>query len=87
MLNLLRSQHEDLVVQFQAMKPVLEKVHLYIRDYKRKWSQTSEENRHLRTDVKRMRAKIDEFHRAEGAMHSKLEEQELIVAQLRKELR
>lgn len=87
MLNLLRGQHEDVVLQFLAIKPVLEKVHLHFREYRRKWSQTNEENRHLRTDIKRMRSKIEEFHRTEGSMHSKLEEQELIVTQLRKELR
>ena len=78
MLNLLRSQHEDLILQFLTIKPVLEKAHLYVRDYKRKWSQTSDENRHLRMEIKRMRGKIDDFHRAEGLMHSKIEEQETI---------
>ncbi len=87
MLNLLRSQHEDLMLQFLAVKPVLEKAHLYVREYKRKWSQTSDENRHLRTEVKRMRGKIDDFHRAESIMHSKIDEQEIIIGQLRKELR
>jgi chromosome segregation ATPase len=87
MLNLLRSQHEDLMVQFLAVKPVLEKAHLYIREYKRKWSQTSNENRHLRTEIKRMRGKIDDFHRAESLMHSKIDEQEITLVKLRKELK
>ncbi|CAF4150962.1 unnamed protein product, partial [Rotaria sp. Silwood2] len=85
-LTLLRSQHEDLILQFMAVKPVLEKAHLYVREYKRKWSQTSDENRHLRMEIKRMRAKIDDFHRAEGIMHTKIDEQEINLVQLRKEL-
>lgn len=87
LLNHLRSQHEDLILQFVAIKPVLEKSHLYVREYKRKWSQTSDENRHLRIEIKRMRAKIDDFHRAEGIMHSKIDEQETTLAKLRKELK
>jgi hypothetical protein len=87
MLTLLRSQHEDLLLQFLAVKPVLEKAHLYVREYKRKWSQTSDENRHLRMEAKRMRSKIDDFHRAEGLMHAKIDEQELSLTQLRKELK
>lgn len=86
-LTHLRSQHEDLVLQVLALKPALEKAHLYVREYKRKWSQTNEENRHLRAENKRMRSKIDDFHRAEGLMHTKIEEQELSLAQLRKELK
>ena len=70
-----------------AMKLALEKAHLYVREYKRKWSQTSDENRHLRMEVKRMRTKIDDFHRAEGLMHAKIDEQEVNLAQLRKELK
>ncbi|CAF0922423.1 unnamed protein product [Adineta ricciae] len=85
-LTLLRSQHEDLILQFMGVKPVLEKAYLYVREYKRKWSQTSNENRHLRMETKRMRSKIDDFHRAEGLMHGKIEEQEATVVQLRKEL-
>ena len=69
------------------MKPVLEKAHLYVREYKRKWSQTGDENRHLRMENKRMRHKIDEFHRTEGVMHAKIDEQELGLVQLRKELK
>jgi chromosome segregation ATPase len=87
LINLLRNQHEDLMLQYQAIKPVVEKAHLYVREYKRKWSQTSEENRHLRMENKRMRGKIDDFHRAEGLLHSKIEEQDMILTQLRKELR
>lgn len=86
-LTILRSQHEDLILQFMNLKPALEKAHLYVREYKRKWSQTSDENRHFRMETKRLRAKIDDFHRAEGIMHTKLEEQEKAVTQLRKELR
>lgn len=86
LLNHLRSQHEDLILQYLTIKPVLEKSHLYVREYKRKWSQTSEENRHLKMEIKRMKNKIDDFHRAEGIMHSKIEEQETTVAKLRKEL-
>ncbi|CAF0728780.1 unnamed protein product [Adineta steineri] len=86
MLTLLRSQHEDLILQFMAVKPVLEKAYLYVREYKRKWSQTSNENRHLRSETKRMRSKIDDFHRAEGLMHTKIDEQEATITQLRKEL-
>jgi hypothetical protein len=87
MLTLLRSQHEDLILQFLAVKPVLEKAYLYVREYKRKWSQTSNENRHLRTETKRMRSKIDDFHRAEGLMHAKIDDQETSLAQIRKELK
>ena len=87
LLNLLRSQHEDLILQFQALKPAIEKAHLCVREYKRKWLQTSEENRHLRSENKRMRAKIDDYHRTEGVTHSKLEEQDIILTKLRKELR
>ncbi|CAM2700904.1 unnamed protein product [Rotaria socialis] len=86
MLTLLRSQHEDLILQFMTVKPALEKAHLYVREYKRKWSQTSDENRHLRMETKRLRAKIDDFHRAEGIMHTKIDEQEMSLVQLRKEL-
>ncbi|CAF0725433.1 unnamed protein product [Rotaria sordida] len=86
MLTLLRSQHEDLILQFMTVKPVLEKAHLYVREYRRKWSQTSDENRHLRMEIKRLRAKIDDFHRAEGIMHTKIDEQEMNLVQLRKEL-
>ncbi|CAF4279111.1 unnamed protein product, partial [Rotaria magnacalcarata] len=86
MLTLLRSQQEDLILQFMTVKPALEKAHLYVREYKRKWSQTSDENRHLRMETKRLRAKIDDFHRAEGIMHTKIDEQEMSLAQLRKEL-
>ena len=86
-LALLRGQHEDLLLQVLAMKPALEKAHLYVREYKRKWSQTSDENRHLRIENKRMRHKIDEFHRAEGVMHAKIDEHELGLVQLRKELK
>ncbi|CAF4784013.1 unnamed protein product, partial [Rotaria sp. Silwood1] len=85
-LTLLRSHHEDLILQFMTIKPVLEKAHLYVREYKRKWSQTSDENRHLRMEAKRMRTKIDDFHRAEGIMHTKIDEQEMNLVQLRKEL-
>lgn len=87
MLTLLRSQHEDLVLQFMTFKPVIEKAHLYVREYRRKWSQTSEENRHLRTETKRLRSKIDDFHRAEGLMHNRIDEQEITITQLRKELK
>ena len=38
-------------------------------------------------ETKRMRGKIDDFHRAEGLMHAKLEEQEISLTQLRKELK
>ncbi len=34
-----------------------------------------------------MRGKIEDFHRAEGIMHSKIDEQEITIGQLRKELR
>jgi hypothetical protein len=34
-----------------------------------------------------MRNKIDDFHRAEGLMHSKIDEQETKLAHLRKELK
>lgn len=87
LLTLLRSQHEDLLLQFAALKPVLEKAYLYVREYKRKWSQTSEDNRHLRLEAKRMRGKLDDFHRAEGIMHARIEEQECSLVQLRKELK
>jgi regulator of replication initiation timing len=75
------------MLQFVAIKPTLEKAHLYVREYKRKWSQTSDENRYLRMEVKHMREKVDDFHRAEGLMHSKIDQQEVTLAQLRKELR
>jgi len=87
MFNLLRSQHEDLILQYVTIKPVLEKTHLYVREYKRKWSQTSDENRQLKMEIKRLRNKLEDFHRAEGLMHSKIEEQTTSLTQLRKELR
>jgi regulator of replication initiation timing len=64
----------------------VEKVHLYLREYKRKWSQVSDDNRHLRIENKRLRDKIDDFHRAEGLMHAKIEEQDIGLSHLRKEL-
>ena len=66
---------------------MLEKAYLYVREYKRKWSQVSDENRHLRMETKRMRNKIDDFHRAEALMHTKIDEQETALVQLRKELK
>jgi regulator of replication initiation timing len=75
------------MLQYIAVKPILEKAYLYVREYKRKWSQTTDENRHLRTETKRMRSKIDDFHRAEGLMHTKIDEQETALVQLRKELK
>lgn len=86
MLNFLRNHHEDVVLQVTALKPVLERVNLLTREYKRKWSQTSEELRHLRTENKRLRAKVDDFHRSENALHKRLEEHESTFTQLKKEL-
>ena len=87
LLTFLRSQHEDLLLQFATIKPVLEKAFLISREYKRKWSQTCDENRHLRTENKRLRGKIDDFHRAENIFHNKIEEQETSLTLLRKELK
>ena len=87
MLTLLRSQHEDVMLQYIALKPIVEKAYLYVREYKRKWSQIIDENRHLRSETKRMKNKIDDFHRAETLMHTKIDEQENALAQLRKELK
>ena len=86
-LTNLRTQHEDLVLQVLALKPSLEKSRLYLRELKRKLSQINEENRTLKSENKRMRSKIDDFHRAEGLMHAKLDEQETMLSQIRKELR
>jgi regulator of replication initiation timing len=83
----LRGQHEDLLGQFLSLKSIVEKAHLYLREYKRKWSQINDENRHLRIENKRLRDKIDDFHRAEHLMHAKIDEQEISLSQLRRELR
>ena len=83
----LRSQHEDVLVQCLSLKPLVEKVHIYLREYKRKWSQINDENRHLRIETKRLREKIDDFHRAESLMHAKIDEQETSIGHLRKELK
>jgi regulator of replication initiation timing len=65
----------------------VEKAHLYLREYKRKWSQMNDENRHLRIEIKRLREKIDDFHRAESLMHAKIDGQETDLVHLRKELK
>lgn len=83
----LRGQHEDVHAQFLSLKPIVEKAHSYLREYKRKWSQINDENRHLRIETKRLREKIDDFHRAEKLMHAKIDEQEIALSQLRKELK
>ncbi len=82
----LRGQHEDLLVQFLSLKSIVQKARSYLREYKRKWSQINDENRHLRIENKRLRDKIDDFHRAESLMHAKIDEQEIGLSQLRKEL-
>ncbi len=69
-LTNLRGQHEDLLVQFRSLKSIVGKVHLYLREYKRKWSQVSDDNLHLRIENKRLRDKIDDFYRTEGLMHT-----------------
>ena len=65
----------------------MEKAHVFLREYKRKWSQTNDENRHLRIENKHLRDKVDDFHRAKTLMHAKIDEQEIALNQLRKELR
>jgi hypothetical protein len=69
-LTNLQGQHEDLLVQFRSLKSIVGKVHLYLREYKRKWSQVSDDNLHLRIENKRLRDKIDDFYRTEGLMHT-----------------
>jgi len=86
-LTLLRGQHEDFLVQFLSLKSLVEKAHIFLREYKRKWSQTNDENRHLRIENNRLRDKLDDFHRAESLMHAKIDEQEIGLNQLRKELK
>jgi hypothetical protein len=87
LLTFLRGQHEDYLVQFLSLKSIVEKARIFLREYKRKWSQTSDENRHLCIENKRLRDKVDDYHRAESLMHVKIEEQEIGLSQLRKELK
>ena len=87
LLTFLRGQHEDYLVQFFSLKSLVEKAHIFLRDYKRKWSQTSDENRHLRIENKRLRDRVEDFHRAESLMREKIEEQEIGLTQIRKELK
>ena len=85
-LTNLRSQHEDFLVQFHSVKSMIEKFHLYLHEYKRKSTQINDENRHLRIETKRLREKIDDYHRTESLMHAKITEQDINLSQLRKEL-
>jgi regulator of replication initiation timing len=86
-LTLLRGQHEDILVQFLSIKSIVEKAHIFLREYKRKWTQKNDENRHLRIENKHLHDKIEDFHRAECLMHAKIDEQEIVLNQLRKELK
>ncbi|CAF4352358.1 unnamed protein product [Rotaria sp. Silwood2] len=85
-LTHLRGQHEDILAEFLSVKKIVEKTNLYLREYKRKWLQINDENRHLHTEIKRLRNKLDDFHRAENLMHTKIDEQDILLSQLRKEL-
>jgi chromosome segregation ATPase len=82
-----RTQHDDVLAQFSTLKTAVGKAHVFLREYRRRWSQTNDDNRHLRTETKRMRHKIDDFHRAEGILHKKIDEQDATLTQLRQELR
>ncbi|CAF3545695.1 unnamed protein product, partial [Rotaria sp. Silwood2] len=86
-LTHLRGQHEDILAEFLSVKKIVEKTNLYLREYKRKWLQINDENRHLHTEIKRLRNKLDDFHRAENLMHTKIDEQDILLSQLRKELK
>ncbi|CAF4067543.1 unnamed protein product, partial [Rotaria sordida] len=85
-LTHLRDQHEDFLVEFLSLKKIVEKTRIYLREYKRRWSQINDENRHLHIEIKRLRDKIDDFHRAEKLMYGKIDEQDIALNQLRKEL-
>ena len=82
MLANLRSQHEDVLVHYLSFKPVLEKVHIYMRNLKRQHRQINDENRHLKIENKRLREKLEDFHRAEHSMHTKIDEQQIVINQL-----
>jgi regulator of replication initiation timing len=83
----LRTQHEDLVLQFLSLKSIVEKAHLYLRGYKHKWTQINDDNRRLHIENKHLHDKIDSFHRVEHVLHAKNDEQEINLGQLRKELK
>ncbi|CAF3647727.1 unnamed protein product [Rotaria sp. Silwood1] len=85
-LTHLQGQHEDFLVEFLSLKKIVGKTRLYLREYKRKWLQTNDENRQLHIEIKRLRDKRDDFHRAESLMHTKIDEQDIGLNQLRKEL-
>ncbi|CAF5109189.1 unnamed protein product, partial [Rotaria sp. Silwood1] len=85
-LTHLQGQHEDFLVEFLSLKKIVGKTRLYLREYKRKWLQTNDENRQLHIEIKRLRDKLDDFHRAESLMHTKIDEQDIGLNQLRKEL-
>lgn len=86
-LTLLRGQHEDLLAQIHPLKLSVEKAHVFLREYKRKWAQTNDENRHFRIETKHLREKIEDFHRAKSTMNAKIDEQDIALNQLRKELK
>lgn len=83
----LKSQHDDFLVQFSSVKQTVDKLHSYLRQYKRKCAQTNDENHHLHMQTKILSAKIDDFHRTENLMSTKIDEQEMDLSQLRKELK
>ncbi|CAF1340250.1 unnamed protein product [Didymodactylos carnosus] len=85
-ITVLRSHYEDISLQTVALKPVIEKLYMYIREYKKRSTNTNEENRLYKSETKKLRTKLDDFHRAEVLMHNRLDEQELSLIQLRKEL-
>ncbi|UJR13437.1 hypothetical protein I4U23_000451 [Adineta vaga] len=82
----LRVQYEDLISQFLMLKSNVEKIHLYLRKSKQKSFQINEENLHLHIEIKRLREKIENYHRVENLMHTKTNEQEIGLNQLRKDL-
>ncbi|CAF1584539.1 unnamed protein product, partial [Didymodactylos carnosus] len=86
-ITVLRSHYEDISLQTVALKPVIEKLYMYIREYKKRSTNTNEENRLYKSETKKLRTKLDDFHRAEVLMHNRLDEQELSLIQLRKELK
>ncbi len=83
----LRTQHEDLVLQFLSLKSIVEKAHLYLHGYKHKWTHINDDNRRLHIENKHLHDKIESFHRVEHIMHAKNDEQEINLGQLRKELK
>lgn len=83
----LQLQHKDSLDQFFSLKSNVAKIHSCLREYKQKSSQIHNENLHLHIEVKRLREKIENYQRIENLMHTKTNEQEIGLQQLRKELK